>query len=128
MPCELRKQSSRKECQGDSMLPCRPPIRRGVPGSPLACAQGPEFRLISWAWHPGGPRAWITLSSLSLSRSLFGVAVNRTSIGPQACLTLCDPMDGSPPGSSVHGFSQARILEWVAISFSRSSSRPRDQN
>ena len=36
-------------------------------------------------------------------------------------LTLCDPMDCSPPGSSVHGISQARILEWVAISFSRES-------
>ena len=44
----------------------------------------------------------------------------------QSCLTLCDPMDCSPPGSSVHGFLQARILEWVAISFSRGSSQPRD--
>ena len=35
----------------------------------------------------------------------------------QSCLTLCDPMDCSPPGSSVHGILQARILEWVAISF-----------
>ena len=43
------------------------------------------------------------------------------------CLTLCDPMDCSPPGSSVHGMSQARILEWVAISCSRGSSQPRDQ-
>ena len=34
----------------------------------------------------------------------------------QSCLTLCDPMDCSPPGSSVHGILQARILEWVAIS------------
>ena len=42
------------------------------------------------------------------------------------CLTLCDPMDCSPPGSSVHGISQARIMGWVAISFSRGSSRPRD--
>ena len=41
--------------------------------------------------------------------------------------TLCNPMDHSPPGSSVHGISQARILEWVAILFSRGSSRPRDQ-
>ena len=40
---------------------------------------------------------------------------------------LCDPGDCSPPGSSVHGILQARILEWVAISFSRGSSRPRDQ-
>ena len=45
----------------------------------------------------------------------------------QSCLTLCDPMDCSPPGSSVHGISQARILEWVAISFSRGSTWPRDQ-
>ena len=36
----------------------------------------------------------------------------------QLCSTLCDPRDGSPPGSSVHGISQARILEWVAIPFS----------
>ena len=42
----------------------------------------------------------------------------------QSCLTLCDPMDCSPPGSSVHGFSQARILEWVAIPLSRGSSDP----
>ena len=40
---------------------------------------------------------------------------------------LCDPMDRSLPGSSVHGISQARILKWVAISFSRGSSQPRDQ-
>ena len=40
----------------------------------------------------------------------------------QSCLTLCDPMDHSPPGSSVHGILQARILEWVTIPFSRASS------
>ena len=45
----------------------------------------------------------------------------------QLCLTLCDPMDCSPPGSSVHGILQARMLEWVAISSSKGSSRPRDQ-
>ena len=44
----------------------------------------------------------------------------------QLCPTLCDPMDCSLPGSSIHGIFQARILEWVAISFSRRSSRPRD--
>ena len=42
--------------------------------------------------------------------------------------TLCNPMDYSPPGSSVHEISQARILVWVAISFSRGSSWPRDWN
>ena len=45
----------------------------------------------------------------------------------QLCLTLCDPMHCSPPGSSDHGIFEARILEWVAISYSRGSSRPRDQ-
>ena len=42
----------------------------------------------------------------------------------QSCLTLCDPMDCSPPGSSVHGILQARILEWVAMPSSRGSSQP----
>ena len=41
----------------------------------------------------------------------------------QLCLILCDPMDCNPPGSSVHGILQARILEWVAIPFSRGSSQ-----
>ena len=45
---------------------------------------------------------------------------------PQSCLTLCDPMDCSLPGSSVHGILQARVLEWFAISLSRGSSWPRD--
>ena len=45
----------------------------------------------------------------------------------QSCPTLCDPMDCSLPGSSVRGILQARVLEWIAISFSRRSSRPRDQ-
>ena len=45
----------------------------------------------------------------------------------QLCPTLCDPTDCSPPGFSVHGISQARILKWVVISSSRGSSRPRDK-
>lgn len=45
----------------------------------------------------------------------------------QLCLTLCDPVDCSPPGSSVRGILQARILEWVAISFSRESSQIRNR-
>ena len=44
----------------------------------------------------------------------------------QLCRTLCDPVDCSPPGSSVHGVSQARMLEWVAIPFFRGSSQLRD--
>ena len=37
----------------------------------------------------------------------------------QSCPTLCDPIDGSPPGSSIHGIFQARVLEWVVIAFSK---------
>ena len=46
----------------------------------------------------------------------------------QSCPTLCDSMDCSPPGSSAHGIFLARILEWVAISSSRGSPRPRNRN
>ena len=45
----------------------------------------------------------------------------------QLCPTLCDSMDYSPPGSSLHGILQPGIVEWVAIPFSRGSSQPRDQ-
>ena len=45
----------------------------------------------------------------------------------QLCLTLCDPMDCSPPVSSVHEIFQARILEWLPISYSKPSSLPRDR-
>ena len=49
-------------------------------------------------------------------------------LAAQQCLTLCDPMDCRLQGSSVHGIFQATILEWVAISFSRGTSWPRDRN
>ena len=45
----------------------------------------------------------------------------------QSCQTLCNPVDCSPSGSSVHGVLQARILEWVAMPSSRGSTQPRDQ-
>ena len=60
--------------------------------------------LLKWLMH-----AWVCAKSLQL------------------CLTLCDPMDCSPPGSSVHGVLQARILEWVAKPSSRGSSWSRDR-
>ena len=44
--------------------------------------------------------------------------VTATAKSLQSCLTLCDPIDGSPPGSTIPGILQARTLEWVAISFS----------
>ena len=67
----------------------------------------------------------------SVSLYMLVIPIYHTHIGtclvPQSCLTLCDLMDCSPPGSSVHGILQARILEWVAVSFSRGSSQPRDR-
>ena len=53
---------------------------------------------------------------------IYSLCVRAKSL--QLCLTLCNPMDYSLPGSSVHGISQARTLEWVAISSSRGSSQP----
>ena len=67
---------------------------------------------------------FISLSLLTTTLHLFKVKVLVT----RSCPTLCNPMDCSPPGSSVHGVLQARILEWVAIPFSRGPSRPRDQS
>ena len=56
----------------------------------------------------------------------FYININENEVA-QSCPTLCDPVDCSPPGSSVHVILQARILEWVAISISKESSQPRDQ-
>ena len=56
---------------------------------------------------------------------LYGVVWRESVLVAQLCLTLCDSMDW-PPDSSVHGIHQARILEWVAIPFSRRPSRPRE--
>jgi len=58
---------------------------------------------------------WIPLLSFS---SLIAVAAAAAAKSLQLCPTLCDPIDGSPPGSPVPGILQARTLEWVAISFS----------
>ena len=58
---------------------------------------------------------------LRLCKMVYNESVSRS-----VCPTLCDPVDCRPPGSSVHGFLQARILEWVDIPFSRGSSQPRD--
>ena len=80
-------------------------------------------------FHSLTPRT-VNLRSLQI---FFNVAVSvcvcvcarahvRMHMDPQLCPTLCDPVDCSLPGSSVHRIFQARILEWVAISFSRGAS------
>ena len=57
----------------------------------------------------------------------WAIELNCTCLAAKLCLTHWDPVDYSPPGSSVHGISQARILEWVSMSFIRRSSQPRDR-
>ena len=61
---------------------------------------------------------------MALSRYLHAAAAAKSL---QSCPTLCDPTDGSPPGSPVPGILQARILEWVAISFSIRESEDLDK-
>ena len=72
--------------------------------------------------------------SMPISRSIHAAAHGIISffvygcvLVAQSCMTLCDPVDCSPPGFSVHWILQARMLEWVAISFPRGSSQPRDK-
>ena len=80
----------------------------------------------SWAWsqilsYHAGLFLEVSLAWMSMEGDpRYGQALIVCSI-TQSCLTLCDPMDCSPPGSSIHGILQARILEWVAISFSTGS-------
>ena len=61
---------------------------------------------------------YIRLSPFTIHMKLRILLISYAAKLIQSCLTLCDPIDGSPPGSSVLGIVQARILEWVAISFS----------
>ena len=77
----------------------------------------------SW-WARTNMEAQIPLNFLHLKCNTF---LSHCVLVAQSCLTLCNPVDCSLPGSSVHGILQARILQWVAISFSRGSSRLRDQ-
>ena len=64
-----------------------------------------------------------------IEKQKHGVSIQWNSVRSvvQSCPTLCESMDRNPPGSSVHGILQARILEWVAIPFSRGSFQPRNQ-
>ena len=87
--------------------------------------EGPEGGGGGWCWGAdtvggqGAPPLHLLTGFLWLLKSESEVA--------QSCRTLCDPMDCSLPGSSVQGIFQARVPKWVAISFSRGSSWPRNQ-
>ena len=119
----------------------------GENGNPLqySCWENPVDRAAWWATVYGVAKTWLSThtytelgvrgcgwqvvwgKSLSLPRlqlSLYKRKVLKESVSRSVVLTLCDPMDCSPPGSSVHGILQARILEWVAIPFRRWSPNP----
>ena len=61
----------------------------------------------------------LSFSIMNLEAIKFNAAAAAAAKSLQSCLTLCNPIDGSPPGSAVRGILQARTLEWVAISFSK---------
>ena len=88
------------------------------------------FQISQSSWAYLDQRIYHPLSCFLSVFSLDYESRNRlkwSEVKSLGCVRLCNPMDCSLPGSSVHGIFQARVLEWVAISFSRGSSRPRDR-
>ena len=77
-----------------------------------------EFMNWIWKWNIAFP--WHSIDSI------YSLLVSVKMLVAQSCPTLCDPMDSSLVGASVHEILQVRILKWVAIPFSRGSSWPRD--
>ena len=75
--------------------------------------------------HPKGDQFWVFIgrTDMKLKLQSFGHLMQRVAVAAavkslHSCPTLCNPIDSSPPGSTVPGILQARTLEWVAISFS----------
>ena len=82
--------------------------------------RNPMDRGAWWAIVHGVPKRWTWLSNWACTHTNLNYHLLACLLAKslQSCPTLCDPIDGSPPGSSVPGILQARTLEWVAISFS----------
>ena len=98
------------------------PIRCYHP--PTYCMQTPEI-----LWTQLRITSIKQIFQYSESHKSFGfpVHIKIVCLVTQSCLTLCNTIDCSPPGFSVHGILQAGILEWVSMPSSRGSSQPRDQ-
>ena len=106
-------------------------------GKSIDFSELPFAQSLSWVWLFVSP--WTTVAHqapLSLGFSRWEYLSGLPFPSPmhacihvkwlQSCLTLCNPMDCSLPGSFIHGIFQTRILEWVTVPFSRGSSQPRD--
>ena len=112
-----------------NQLPCDTEKRNGRPRNWRKCykhtqaQQQHTYLPAYWSAYPCSRR--VTEASIWLFWNLISYRVHAKSL--QSCPTLCNPTDHSSPGSSVHGILQARILEWVTISYSRGSSRSRDR-
>ena len=98
------------------------PIGRPEPGSPGSDSN----TFLPWSPAPCALFFFLTYSFFIYLTECVLVAACVHAQSLQSCLTLCDPMDCTPPGFSVHGILQARIREWVAIFFSKRSSQYRD--
>ena len=124
--------------RGDTTSTPAPPQGRNPPGAPGTC-KSPEQR--HWPRQESGRPCLDLLRQVLQSGPIYPPTHRHTHthtthpslfscclcLVTRWCPILCNPMDCSPPGSSVHGILQARILEWVAISFSRGYSQPRDR-
>ena len=103
-----------------------------------------QWRWWNSSWAISNPKRWCCESAVlnmpaNLENSAVATVLEKVSFHSnpkesetesevaKSCPTLCDPVDYSTTGSSIHGILQARVLEWVAISFSRGSSWPRDR-
>ena len=105
--------------KGSMTLPSSPPS---------SCPLWTGSEITRNQWWDGAPPGWASHKLASRFKGLCHHSKLRYNKGPmkvtvellvpQSCLTLCDPMDCGPPGSSVDGILQARILEWVTIPFS----------
>ena len=127
---QLKSQSVSCSVMSDCLQPLEPTSLLCPWGSPdKNTGVGCDFLLwgifLTQGSNPGILHCRQILYHLSCQGSPYVFLLHAESL--QSCPALCDLMDCSPPGSSVHGIFQARILKWVAMPSSRGSSQPRDQ-
>ena len=111
------------DSRGASLIPesgRSPGVRNGNPLQ-YSCPRNPMDRGEWWSAVHAATKSWTRL------RNWAHLEVQLWTEVAQLCPAVCDPMDCSLPGFSVHEIFQAVVLEWIAISFSRGSSQPRDR-